>query len=69
MKKLLILTALTMVVGALSGCECLDWLCRGAYTRPYQAAAPVYTAPAPYCQPCDPCGCGVPATVVPGPTG
>jgi hypothetical protein len=68
MKKLLILTALMMLAGAASGCQCCDWLCRGSSTTPYAAAAPAY--PAPCCQPCDPCGCGqAPAAVMPGPAG
>ena len=66
MKKLLIVTAVVMLLGAASGCECFNWLCRGAPANPYPVAAPAYSAPC--CPPCDPCG-AAPAAVMPGPAG
>jgi hypothetical protein len=63
MKKLLILTALTMFVGSTIGCGILDRWCakRGAqYPQcpPATYGAPVYSD----CAPCGPAG-----TVMPGP--
>ena len=81
MKKLLVLTAITMVTAASAGCECCLFR-RGAMFP----TTPVVAAPAPVCcdpcapaipsNPCDPCGtCGtcapsdaaVSPTVLPGP--
>ena len=63
MRKLLILTALLMLTASVVGCNCCQWLCRGA-------AAPLCS---PTVVPADPCATpydpyGVPpAVVTPGP--
>jgi len=71
MKKALFLTAVTMLLAGLVGCNCCNGFRRGA-------ALPVHTM-APACDPCapavpcDPCGGapvigGIPTTIMPGPT-
>jgi hypothetical protein len=66
MKKLLILTAVLALTGSLSGCHCLDWMCRGGRAEQPCTPAPTMT---PAYNPCDPCaGGGAPAGVLtPGP--
>ncbi len=60
MKKLLILTAVTMLTASATGCHFCERFCRGSYSAP---AAPVYAAPC--YDPCNPCSApvGVPAAV------
>ena len=72
MKKILILTAVTILTATAGGCRMCDWLFRGSAVR----TAPVQQAPMMYdpcvpCEPCDPCapcgGGGAPMILTPGP--
>jgi hypothetical protein len=80
MRKLLVLTAVAVLVASAIGCQCCDWFRRGAM---YPATpAPVMCDPCcpadPGVAPCDPCAPATygmapatygtaPATVLPGP--
>ena len=73
MKKLLILTAVLMMLVGLVGCRCCDWCFRGA---PWGSAVPVttYTDVCPPVAACDPCAEApvitpgpAPYSAVPGP--
>ena len=65
MKKLLILTAVLMLTSSTVGCQCCNWLCRGAAYNP-GAPAVTYGNPCPPADPCDPCATAPPA-IGPGP--
>ena len=77
MKKLLIVTAVLMLMGSAVGCQCCDWCFRGAACPPVATCPPVTTYSldaSPSCGPCDPCGAApaivpgpAPYTAVPGP--
>jgi hypothetical protein len=75
MRRLLILTAVGMLLGGLAGCRFMECLFRGPACQ-QQATAPVVTCPNP-CpttyNPCDPCAGGAvanpcPETYAPAPT-
>jgi len=63
MKRMLILTVVTVSLSSLAGCRCCDWLFRGAR---YEACPPPAVTFEPSCDPCDPCG--VPPAITPGPS-
>ena len=64
MKKLLFLTAVTMLLASAGGCQCFQKAYRGSA---YPAGAAVCDPCAPAAPACDPCG-GAPGAVMPGPT-
>jgi hypothetical protein len=75
MKRLILLTALGILMIGASGCSTCDWFRRGAPARAVTMPAPIYCDPcATSAAPCDPCGpspttCapGAPMVVAPGP--
>ena len=79
MKKLLVLTAVAMLMAGTLGCESCQWFRRGVLF-PTVVPEATYSEPCPPCGPCDPCGPGLmgapylpgtsvspPAVVLPGP--
>lgn len=76
MKKLVLMTAIGVVMAGVAGCRTCDWFRRGAPASAVTMPAPMYCDPcAPSAAPCDPCGpspttCapGAPMVVAPGET-
>ncbi len=75
MKKLILLTAVGVLMVGAAGCRTCDWFRRGAPARAVTMPGPVYYDPcatgAPPCDPCGPstttCAPGAPMMVAPGP--
>jgi hypothetical protein len=71
MKKILILTAVTVMTAGFAGCRLCNGLFRGAAVQTEPGAiAPMYCAPVDPCVPCDPCppcGGAAPMVITPGP--
>jgi hypothetical protein len=70
MKRLLILTAVGMLLGSVAGCRFMECLWRGpACQQPAATVAPVTTCPnpCPAYNPCDPCATAPSVTTTPGP--
>ena len=70
MKRLLILAAILILTGGMTGCRCCRWLCPGV-ASPYVPAVTYCDPcdPCVLCDPCDPCGASVQLspTILPGP--
>jgi hypothetical protein len=65
MKKLLVLTAVAMLVLGTTGCRCFDWCRRGEMCGYGGGCGPCGDTMAPACAPscapaCGPCGAGAP---------
>lgn len=74
MRKLLMLSAVTMILAGSVGCRC-DWFRRGALLAPPVTVLPECAVPSEdSCDPCNSCapgtgpGAGLPETLLPGPT-
>jgi len=71
MKKLILLTAVTVLTVGAVGCRTCDWFRRGApaHAATMPMAAPVYCDPCatPAVAPCEPCAPTAPMVVAPGP--
>ncbi len=64
MKKLLILTAVMMLMSSTVGCRCWNRLFRGSYDR--YPSYPAYSSPDP-CNPCNQCASQPALTTMPNP--
>jgi hypothetical protein len=58
MKKLLVLTAVAMLVLGSIGCRCCDWMCRRGDSCGMGCGAPCGVMEAPGCGPCGAAPCG-----------
>ena len=66
MKRIMILTALGMLLSGAVGCRFMECLWRGGPATQSCPPAVTYPSPCPSYSPCDPCGGGA-AVVTPGP--